>query len=61
MSLADYIDDCETGLREALPKRKKKKHIIKEGSRHHVLYWDTNGKHCSEPDCEVNQRKEREG
>ncbi len=30
------------------------KHIIKEGSRYHVLSWDSNGRHCSNPKCEVN-------
>jgi len=31
-------------------------HIICEGWRRHVLWWDTNGTHCSEPKCEVNSR-----
>lgn len=39
-------------------KRKTKKnvvkHVIKEGSRQHVVHWDTQGTHCSEPDCEIN-------
>ena len=30
------------------------KHIIEEGSHEHVLRYDTNGVHCSEPNCEVN-------
>ncbi len=30
------------------------KHIIKEGSRHHVTFWDSNGIHCSEKECELN-------
>lgn len=33
------------------------KHIHKEGARYHVLYWDTRGTHCSEPNCEINGRK----
>lgn len=32
------------------------KHIIKEGSRKHVIYYDSKGKHCSEPNCELNRR-----
>jgi len=36
-------------------KKKIVKHIVKEGSREHVIYWDTNGSHCSEPNCEINQ------
>jgi len=29
-------------------------HVHKEGSMEHVLYWDSNGCHCSEKDCEIN-------
>lgn len=29
-------------------------HIIKEGTRYHVLHWNTKGRHCSEPKCEIN-------
>ena len=32
------------------------KHIIKEDSREHVLYYDNHGVHCSEPNCEINQK-----
>ena len=56
IDLIDEIQDHEEDLRLIL-KERKKKHIIKEGSRRHVLYWNTNGKHCSEPDCEINQEK----
>lgn len=31
------------------------KHLIKEGSRDHILFWDSQGRHCSEPECEVNE------
>lgn len=34
------------------------KHITKEGSRFHVIYYDTFGPHCSEPNCEFNKKKE---
>jgi hypothetical protein len=34
------------------------KHIVCEGSRQHVLWWDTRGSHCSEKDCEINRRAE---
>jgi len=30
------------------------KHIVCEGARWHVPRWDSNGEHCSEPDCERN-------
>jgi len=33
------------------------KHIVKEGSRQHVIRYDTQGKHCSEPNCEINKVK----
>ena len=32
------------------------KHIVKEGSREHVVWWDSYGRHCSEPECEINHR-----
>ena len=32
------------------------KHIRCEGARFHVLSWDSNGTHCSEPDCIINKR-----
>ena len=31
------------------------KHVRCEGARFHVLYWDTPGAHCSEPDCIINK------
>lgn len=30
-------------------------HIVKDGSREHVISWDTKGRHCSCAECEVNQ------
>lgn len=33
------------------------KHIYCDGARFHVLHWDSNGEHCSEPNCEINKRK----
>ena len=29
-------------------------HIVKDGARFHVLFWDSYGTHCSEPNCEEN-------
>ena len=34
------------------------KHIVKEGARYHVTHWDTDGAHCSEPNCEMNRKKQ---
>lgn len=33
------------------------KHIIKDGARYHVVWWDSEGSHCSDPDCEINRRR----
>ena len=30
------------------------KHIIKEGVRYHVHWWNGNGEHCSATNCEDN-------
>jgi len=38
-------------------KNDTEKHIIKEGSRHHVLWWDSNGSHCSVKNCEINKAR----
>lgn len=32
------------------------KHITKDGARYHVLYWDRQGRHCSEKNCEINKK-----
>lgn len=38
-----------------VPKKGKRvKHIIKECSLDHVLSWSSQGRHCSNLDCEVN-------
>ena len=39
--------------------KKLEKHIVCEGARWHVLSWDTNGVHCSAPNCEKNHRCQR--
>ena len=36
--------------------KKLVKHILKEGSRYHVLSWDNHGTHCNEPNCEINKK-----
>jgi hypothetical protein len=33
-------------------------HIVCEGWRKHVIWWDSSGSHCSEKQCEVNHSKE---
>lgn len=30
------------------------KHVNKENSREHVIWWDSKGRHCSEENCEIN-------
>ncbi len=32
------------------------KHIIKEGSREHVISYNSEGRKCSEPNCEINKK-----
>lgn len=32
-------------------------HVTEDGSRRHVLHWDDQGAHCSEPMCDVNWGK----
>jgi hypothetical protein len=32
------------------------KHVRCEGARFHVLYWDSNGCHCTDPKCIINHR-----
>ena len=32
------------------------KHINKEDARYHVLWYDSQGIHCSEKNCEINKR-----
>lgn len=34
------------------------KHVCCEGSREHVISWDTYGQRCSEPDCIVNKNRQ---
>ena len=36
------------------------KHVSCEGARFHVLHWDDNGSHCSEPKCIANKPPEEE-
>ena len=31
-------------------------HLCCNGSRRHVLWWDTQGTHCSESRCEINHK-----
>lgn len=40
-------------------KKKWIEHIVKEGARYHVCSYDTYGKHCSEPNCEINKNYEK--
>lgn len=31
-------------------------HLICDGSRRHVSWFDSHGEHCSEPNCEINYK-----
>ena len=35
------------------------KHIVKESSREHVVWWDSCGSYCSESNCEINHEREK--
>lgn len=35
-------------------------HLSCNGSRRHVISWDSNGSHCSEPNCEINYKNRGE-
>jgi hypothetical protein len=37
------------------------KHTRKEGSRKHVVTYSTQGRHCSEPNCEINKKATEAG
>jgi len=32
------------------------KHVYKEGSRKHVISYSSEGRQCSEPNCEINHK-----
>lgn len=34
-------------------------HLVCQGSRRHVISYDTNGEHCSEPKCEINYKQNK--
>lgn len=38
------------------PEKRWIKHVIKEGSRYHVLSYDTLGIHCNIENCEINNK-----
>lgn len=33
-------------------------HVVADGSREHVIWWDSEGAHCMVSSCEVNLRWE---
>lgn len=47
------------GRDDSEPRKGAMKHTIKEGSRNHVVWWDEEGTHCSEKDCEINTERNR--
>jgi len=57
--MAIFIDPAALRGRLFFPPRVRNEdgtleHVHCEGARFHVLWWDTRGEHCSEPECEVN-------
>ncbi len=33
------------------------KHIIEENAKYHVLWYNSQGTHCSEKNCEINKKE----
>jgi len=33
-------------------------HVVCYGSHDHVISWSSEGERCSEPDCEINHKKD---
>jgi hypothetical protein len=56
--LSDHLPDdvlaTVTECRAALAAQERVPHVIEEGSRQHVVWYDSKGTHCSEPRCEMN-------
>jgi len=52
-------DKCNTDIHRVISYNQitsnKTKHISDEGARYHVLWWDSNGCHCTVPNCEINK------
>jgi len=40
---------------KTIKNKKWVKHVHCNGARFHVLWWDSLGEHCSEPDCIINK------
>lgn len=36
------------------------KHIVCDGARYHVVFWGTDGIRCSEPNCEINDKENKQ-
>lgn len=54
-----YKDEKDMPIGEIEKEDGMVEHLICDGSRRHVLSWDTNGEHCSEPRCEINKPKSK--
>ena len=56
-------DDFSPGPLQAVPRVLNEdgsiQHVYCDGARFHVISYSTLGRHCSEPDCEVNRERER--
>lgn len=58
-------DEFSPGPLVAVPRVKNPdggiQHVYCDGARFHVLSWSTQGRHCSDPDCEVNRKRAVKG
>ena len=50
------LKDFQAIPRESASDPKYIKHVHCEGARFHVLWYDTNGTHCTEKDCIINRK-----
>ena len=46
----------EQSLEGLIERRKWVPHVHQDGARFHVLWWDSEGRHCSCRNCEINRQ-----
>ena len=54
MKVVERLDNLDVMLQKK-DKDGYIEHLICEGSRRHVIYYDSQGRHCKEKNCEINK------
>lgn len=54
MKRYDKEEDMPMGEIKVVEGKDMIHHLVCNGSRRHVIWWDSNGQHCSEKHCEIN-------